>query len=361
MPHSDPTAGPAVPRACDDRLAEVAHELRNPLAPIRTAVETILASPDLSPTVRHAGEVIGRQARHLGRLVDDLLDVARIARGQVRLSHEHLDLRTVLADAVEAARPPCDARGHTLTVELPADPLPLDADPDRLRQVFANLLTNAAKYTPDGGRVTLSAVAVGGSAVVRVCDTGLGLPADQRERVFAPFTQLAGGRDRAAGGLGIGLALVRSLVELHAGTVTAASPGVGCGSTFTVTLPLAAATVARRVLVVDDHPDAADSLAGLLRLMGHTADVATDGPGGLAAVRALRPDVLLLDLNLPGLGGAEVAAAVRADPTLAGVRLVAVSGNSQPPAGVFDACLTKPVGPADLRQVLGEGLGERGA
>jgi CheY-like chemotaxis protein/two-component sensor histidine kinase len=327
--------------------------------------------------------VIDRQVRNMVRLVDDLLDVSRITRNKLQLRKQRVELAAVVRDARETAAPVIEAGGHELTVELPAESVWLDADPTRLAQVFGNLLTNAAKYTDRGGRIRLSAGRDGDAVTVAVADTGIGIPAEHLPRVFEMFSQVAPARERSQGGLGIGLSLVRGLVEMHGGTVTADSPGVGRGSTFTVRLPLGkdeggrmtdeqkpdggTAPVhpssfrlhpSKKVLVIDDNRDGADSLAEVLRVLGYEVRVAYDGAEGLAEAARFRPDAVVCDIGMPGLSGLEVARRLRADPALRAARLVAATGWGQDDdrrrsreAG-FDRHLTKPIDPADLHQAL---------
>jgi signal transduction histidine kinase/DNA-binding response OmpR family regulator len=325
-------------RQKNEFLSMLAHELRNPLAPIRSATEVLgHGSPDPA-RVRWAYGVIDRQVTQLVRLVDDLLDVSRITLGKIRLASEVVELAATVAQAVEAVRPLIDKFGHRLSVgELPA--AYVRGDPTRLIQVFANLLNNAAKYTDPGGSVTVTAALVGAAdrVEVRVRDTGVGISADLLPAVFDLFTQASRSLDRSQGGLGVGLTLVRRLVEMHGGAVTAASDGPGRGSEFVVTLPVTADRPADRltavaagprgplkVLVIDDNVDAAESLADLIAMLGHAPRVAHDGPAGIAAAAAFRPDVVLLDIGLPGMDGYEVARRLRAD--AAAAVLVAVSG-----------------------------------
>ncbi len=362
-------------RQKDEFLAVLAHELRNPLATIRAALEVLrLRGPDRREAAGWAREMIGRQLAHLVRLVDDLLDTSRLSLGKIALRREPVDLADVVAQAVEASRPLIGSRGQALTVEPPREPIRLSADRTRLVQVVSNLLSNAAKYTDPGGRITLAAGREGEEAVVRVRDTGIGIRAEILPRVFDLFEQAGRSQDRALGGLGIGLALVKRLVELHGGVVEAHSDGPGRGSEFIVRLPLAPEEVGprpaapaegqspggpgRRVLVVDDNADAAESLAVLLRMRGHEVHVARDGPQALETARAVRPEVVLLDLALPGLDGYEVAAQLRGHPELRRARLVAVTGYGRDEdrrrtrAAGFDEHLVKPVDLADLEGVL---------
>ncbi|MES1243536.1 MAG: ATP-binding protein [Acidobacteriota bacterium] len=371
-------------RRKDQFLAMLAHELRNPLAPIRNAVELMRQVETGDPSFQPAREMVERQVKHLARLVDDLLDVSRINQGSIRLRKETVDLGTVVQRAVEATRPLIDSRGHELTVRLPTDPVRLEADPARLEQVIANLLNNAAKYTMPGGHLQVLAAQEGNQqsnqegteAVVRVRDNGIGVPPDVLDRVFEPFVQSEGSLARSEGGLGIGLTLVRSLVEMHGGTVEAHSPGLGQGSEFVVRLPARAAVgkpaplpavpkpedpfPARglRVLVVEDNVDAAESLAALLRLWGHEVRVVHDGLDAIEAARRQHPEVVLLDIGLPGLDGYQVAKRLREDAELDGALLVAMTGYGQPDdrrrsreAGIHHH-FVKPVEPFVLRTLL---------
>jgi PAS domain S-box-containing protein len=358
-------------RRKDEFLAMLSHELRNPLAPIRNAVH-VLQEVEGGPELGMARDVIDRQVTHLARLVDDLLDVSRITRGKVALRREPLVLSEVIARAVETTRPLIESRGHAFTVEVACDVPELYADPTRIEQVVANLLNNAAKYTDTGGRIGLRSACEGHEVVIRVRDSGVGIPADVLPHVFDLFTQAERTLDRAQGGLGIGLTLVKSLVEQHGGRVEAHSPGPGRGSEFVVRLPvqLAPAPVApsaprpaagrgpHRVLVVDDNADAADTLALLLRLRGYDVRVARDGPEALEAAREFNPDLVLLDIGLPGMDGYAVARALRAGKAAGRVRLVALTGYGRDEdrrrsaeAG-FDDHLVKPVAPDALLELL---------
>jgi two-component system CheB/CheR fusion protein len=363
-------------RRKDEFLATLAHELRNPLAPLRHAVQFLQLKGPPEPELRAARAVIDRQVQHLTRLVDDLLDVGRISQGKVELRRQPIRLAAVVESAVETSRPLIEACRHELTVTLPVVPVWLDADPMRLAQVVANLLNNAAKYTEAGGRIDLTAAREGQEALVRVRDTGVGLPAEMLERIFEPFAQVDRSLGRAQGGLGIGLTLVKSLVEMHGGSVHATSAGPGRGSEFVVRLPVAQepgrpeeaaegkAPVGPkeapccRVLVVDDNEDAARMLAMLLELEGNQVSVAHDGPGALAAARTFHPDVVLLDISLPGMDGYEVARRVRQLPGMQGVVLIAQTGWGQEEdrhrsrAAGCDAHLLKPVELETLQELL---------
>jgi signal transduction histidine kinase len=362
-------------RRKDEFLAMLAHELRNPLAPIRNGLEILrIADGDRAAVERTRG-MMARQVDHLARLVDDLLDVSRITRGKAELRMAAVDLGAVLSRAAEATRPLIDARGHRLIVTHPGRPVWATADVARMTQVVGNLLTNAAKYSEEGARIDLSLEESNGDAVIRVRDTGLGIPREMLPRVFELFTQINRTLDRAEGGLGIGLTLVRSLVEMHGGSVSAHSDGIGKGSEFTVRIPrlkgggaaegvapsVPAPAAARRVLIVDDNVDAGDSLAELLRLGGHTVEVARSGPLGIAAARCFRPEVALLDIGLPGMSGYELAARLKAEPVGAGLMLVALTGYGQEDdrkrsaeAG-FDHHLTKPADLTALTAILRTG------
>ncbi len=361
-------------RRKNEFLATLAHELRNPLAPLRNSLEVVRLGGDSPATFREAREVMDRQVVQMTRLVEDLLDVSRIAQGKLVLRKGPLDLRPILEQAVQMNAPLAEARKHRLSVDLPAEPLWVEADQARLIQVFVNLLNNAAKFTPEAGQLTLSADREGEEAVVRVKDDGTGIAAEMLPHVFELFTQIDVGEERSQGGLGIGLTLVRRLVELHGGTIAATSPGPGLGSEFVVRLPTAkapqetgpAATggqvfLARHILIVEDNRDGRESLALLLGMLGHRVDVAEDGPRGLDAALALRPEVALIDIGLPKLDGYEVASRVRAG-LGEGVLLVALTGHGQPEdrqravAAGFDAHLVKPVELEELQRLLARRL-----
>jgi signal transduction histidine kinase len=364
-------------RKKDRFIATLAHELRNPLAPIRTAAE-LLGSPQAGPAeVDWARRVIQRQVGHMGSLLDDLLDVARITRGKLELRKKVVWLDSVIDTAVEAARPLIDARQQALEVHLPQPAPMLEADPLRLAQVVSNLLTNAAKYSDAGATIQVWATIRGAVLELRVRDTGIGIPAEALPTIFQMFSQVDGTSGRSEGGLGIGLSLVKGLIELHGGTVTAHSEGPGRGSEFTVTLPCVPCGEAqarsetpvragsgagrRRILVVDDNRDAADSLAMLLGLEGHEVRVAYAGRDGIESAREFAPDTVILDLGLPDLSGYEVARALRQEVTLASTTLIALTGWGQDEhrrraidAG-FDHHVTKPVDPDVLDRLLGAG------
>jgi signal transduction histidine kinase/CheY-like chemotaxis protein len=354
-------------------LATLAHELRNPLAPIRSGLQLMRRTQADPAALARVQDIMDRQLDHLVHLVDDLLDVARITRGQVELKPEWIALEDVVLAAAETSRPLIEAARHRLDLRPPAEPLYLYADATRLTQVVSNLLNNAAKYTPRGGAIVVAAERDGDHAVVVVSDNGIGIPPESLQAVFQMFTQVPHPTEHSPGGLGIGLSLVRSLVELHGGTVSAASEGVGAGSVFTVRLPLmdehrpapppapreaSAAPAGLRLLVVDDNRDAAETLAALLGAMGHTAPVAADGRQALRMIASLRPQLVFLDIGMPGMSGYEVAQAVRADPQFDGVRLVALTGwggaedRARSRAAGFDVHLTKPATVAAIEGAL---------
>ncbi|MFC5480755.1 ATP-binding protein [Massilia suwonensis] len=327
----------------DEFLAMLAHELRNPLAPI-SAAAMLLDMGSLNETrVRHSSAIIGRQVRHMTRLVDDLLDVSRVTRGLIELDRTLLDVRAIVDEAVEQVRPQLGARRQRLALHLPSVPLTVEGDRARLVQVLANLLGNAVKYTPEDGAIEIDAETREGRLVLGVSDNGIGMEPELTERAFDLFAQAKRSSDRSQGGLGLGLALVRNLVELHGGTVTCASPGLGQGSTFTVTLPLAASAASHppqleavsqrtgglRLLVVDDNVDAATTLAMLLEASGHEVFIEHESLRALELARSARPDACLLDIGLPDIDGNELARRLRAQPETAHSVLIAVSGYGQ--------------------------------
>jgi PAS domain S-box-containing protein len=357
-------------RRKDEFLAILSHELRNPLAPVCNSLE-ILRLADRSAQRDGALAVMERQIGHLVRLVDDLLDISRITCGKIELRQVRLDLATVVRSAIETSRPLIDEFGHELTVTLPDEPVHVEGDPTRLAQVFANLLNNAAKYKERGGQIRLVVRREEDEVEVHVADSGVGIASDQLPRLFELFTQVDGSLDRAQGGLGIGLSLVKGLVQMHGGNVVAHSDGPGKGSTFVVRLPLAAAPVSavadwhrsspgrRRILVADDNEDGADSLATLLRMHGHEVYVAYDGESAVKAVDEFVPQVVLLDIGMPILNGYEAAGQIRTRRGRA-VVLVAMTGWGQErdkqraaQAG-FDHHLTKPVDLDTLARLLAE-------
>jgi PAS domain S-box-containing protein len=360
-------------RRKDEFLAVLAHELRNPLAPVRNAIEILRATPARSPQLQWTQDVIDRQVRQLSRLVDDLLDVSRIASGKIELRRERIELATAVHIALESSRPLIERAAHSLSVDLPPEPIWVDGDRARIAQVLSNLLNNAARYTRSGGHIWLSAERAGESAVIRVRDNGIGIRPAMLSQIFDMFTQGGSAGPHSQGGLGIGLTLVRRLVELHGGHVEAHSEGIGCGSEFVVTLPLArvdapaqrpaaesAATrdrEPRRILVVDDNGDAADSLCMLLKSRGHDVRVAYDGLEAVGAALTFDPEVVLLDIGLPKLSGYEAARRIR-ESRGEDVLLIAVTGWGQEEdrrrsrdAG-FDHHLTKPVDPAAISGLI---------
>ncbi|HWE39174.1 MAG TPA: response regulator, partial [Isosphaeraceae bacterium] len=336
----------------DDRrknefLAMLAHELRNPLAPIRNAVEILQHLGLKDGDLGWASDVISRQVEQMVRLVDDLLDISRITGGKVQLRKEPIDVASVVSRAVETSRPLIEARGHRLAVELPREPLWVVGDRTRLSQVLANVLNNAAKYTADGGEIALSVGREAEEAVFRVRDTGVGIPPEMLSRVFDLFTQVDRSLDRSEGGLGIGLTLVHRLMEMHGGRVEARSEGPGRGSEFILRLPAASANgqhregpkapaaagdaaadrrASCRILIVDDNQDSARTLERLLRISGHEVHTAPDGPAALGLMDSIRPDLVLLDIGLPGMDGYEVARRIRERPDGARILLVALTG-----------------------------------
>jgi signal transduction histidine kinase/ActR/RegA family two-component response regulator len=360
-------------RRKDEFLAVLGHELRNPLAPVVTALEVM--KRDRGAFERQLA-IVERQARHMVRIVDELLDVSRISRGKIELRKQRLSVREAVAKAADSVSPMARSRGQKLTVSFPQRPLVIDADPVRLEQILGNLLSNAIKYTPDGGEVELSARERDGRLELRVRDTGIGIPPESLATLFQPFVQVPGAKDYAKGGLGIGLALVRGLVELHGGTVQVQSAGPGHGATFTVLLPgvveggtplevrpIAAAAHRGRVLVVDDNVDAAMTLAEGVALDGHEVRMAHDGPSALAVAREFSPEVVLLDIGLPGMDGYEVVRRLRELPQSRGALIVALTGFGQQSdrqralAAGFDEHLVKPVELDTVTAVLRRRLG----
>jgi len=354
-------------------LATLAHELRNPLAPIRNGLQIMRMAADKPDTVTRVRDVMERQVNQMVHLVDDLLDVARITRGQIELKPERIDLKNVISSAVEMNLPLIEANQHRLQLTLDEQALTLDADPTRLAQVVGNLLNNAAKYTPAGGQISVVARRDGNEAVIAVHDSGLGIPHDALGSVFDMFTQVGQNMGRAQGGLGIGLSLVRRLAELHGGSASAASDGPGLGSTFTIRLPLLplppqtvleavtespAASGQLRILVVDDNADAAETLCAILDMMGHQAEMVHDGAQALAKAATLGPDVVFLDIGLPDMSGYDVARALRQTPHGSRCVLVALTGwggeddrKLASDAG-FNHHLTKPAQLSDIGELL---------
>ena len=355
-------------------LALLAHELRNPLGPIRHAVKILRARTPSPDELQWATNIIDRQTEHMTRLVEDLLDVSRITRGTIELRRERVDIASVLKAAVEASGTLIERARHQLKVTPPAEPLYVEGDVTRLTQIISNLLDNAAKYTDPGGRIWLSAEREGDQAVIRVRDSGIGIASELMPRIFDMFTQAGLSIERAQGGLGVGLSLVDRLVKLHGGKVSAASAGAGKGSEFTVRLPAAPAPKAAspqrqdggqqppgnhcRIMVVDDNQDSADSLAMLLRMLGHDVATANDGVRALAMAAEFRPNVAILDIGLPKLNGYDLAKQIRQEPWAKQVVLVALTGWGQEQhrrrsaESGFDHHLTKPVEFDQLQQIL---------
>jgi signal transduction histidine kinase len=361
-------------RRKDEFLATLAHELRNPLAPIRTSLQLLKLSPLGGPDAETAREIMDRQVAHMVRLVDDLLDISRVNSGKIDLKKRRVSVAEVVRSAVEASRPLLDAARHELLVKLPDEELILDADPTRISQVFSNLLNNAAKYTPEGGRVELVVEGRPEEVLVEVRDNGVGIPQEMLPKVFDIFTQVGKTVDRSQGGLGIGLSLVRKLVEMHDGAVSVASGGHGQGSVFSVKLPRCedgpkqvlqgipgggtALTDSLRILIVDDNTDGARSLSRVLAISGNSVRTANDGIEALAIAGEFRPEIVLLDIGMPGMNGYEVAGmlrrmAIQPDPVL-----VALTGwgseedrRKATEAG-FDHHLTKPVEMDTLKPIL---------
>lgn len=358
----------------DEFLATLAHELRNPLAPIRTGLALLRSRK--ADAFDRVVPMMERQLGHMVRLIDDLLDVSRVSQGKVTLRRERVSLRDVVDSAIETSRPLLEAGRHRFEVTIPGSPLWLDADATRLAQVLSNVLNNAAKYTPDEGRIRLAAETVGEHVIVSVVDTGVGIACDMLPRVFDLFAQVGDSLERAHGGLGIGLSLAKMLVEMHGGSIRAESDGPGRGSTFIIRLPLAVdssvavgstsqgvasrAEASHRVLVVDDNVDGAEMLAMLLEDAGHTASVVFESTKAVAAALAFRPDIVFLDLGMPELDGFDLARQLRQEPSLERTVLVALTGwggeddrQRSREAGI-DRHLTKPVSPSALADLLAE-------
>ena len=359
-------------RRKDEFLAMLAHELRNPLAPIGAAAELLQRARLDEALVRKTSQIIGRQVSHMTGLIDDLLDVSRVTRGLVELDNTLLDLRTIMADAVEQVTPLVQARRQRLQARLPPRAVMVEGDAKRLVQVIANILNNAAKYTQEGGEIVLQAEALESDVVIEVLDNGIGMAPELVERAFDLFAQAERSSDRSSGGLGLGLALVRSLVELHGGTVWCESAGPGKGSRFAIRLPClpqaagdgdadtdgvsAAEAGGARIMIVDDNVDAAATLAMLLEAYGYQASVEHDPLGALERARHERPEVCLLDIGLPGMDGIELARRLRAQPETSAALLVAVTGYGQDSdrrralAAGFDQYFVKPI---DLQKLCG--------
>ncbi|MEX2148662.1 MAG: PAS domain S-box protein [Steroidobacteraceae bacterium] len=360
-------------RRKDEFLATLAHELRNPLAPIRQAALISKAPAATEAQKRWSHDVISRQVHHMALLLDDLLDISRITRGMLELRMESTELAAVVDAAVETARPAIDARRHVFSAEIPPKPVYFAADPLRLAQVISNLLTNAAKYTDPEGEIRLRAACAAGTLTITVSDSGIGIPAEDLDDVFSMFSQVKSDQDRSEGGLGIGLALTKGLIELHGGTIQASSAGPGLGSEFVLRLPLRSVSaprqkkrrapsgdqlVARRVLIADDNHDAAESLAALLRMEGHVVTVVHDGQEALSAFEIVQPEVALLDIGMPKLNGYEVAREVRRGSLGRAVTLIAITGwgqdndKAQALAAGFNHHFTKPIEPRSISELL---------
>jgi signal transduction histidine kinase/ActR/RegA family two-component response regulator len=357
--------------AKDQFLAMLAHELRNPLAPMRIALQIINMREPSDASTQKAREIVDRQIGNLTRLLDDLFDVSRITSGKIELRKERVNLATAVANALEVSRGPIEERHHSLSVSLPDQPTFVEADPVRLEQVITNLVNNAAKYTPPSGHIAVTVSRQDTDAVLSVRDDGIGIPADVIPRVFELFTQGERSLARSEGGLGIGLTIVRNLVELHGGTVTVTSDGPGRGSEFVVRFPLGSAgdvpaagpvkdnvvIPSLRILVIEDNRDGREILRTMLEADGHHVYEAEDGPAGAETARAVRPDVALVDIGLPGFDGYEVGRRIRGEHGHS-IRLVALTGYGQAEdrrrsrdAG-FNAHLVKPVAPEQLRNAL---------
>ena len=362
-------------REKNEFLAMLGHELRNPLAPMRNALHLMKMPGANIERVGQARDVLERQLEYLARMVDDLLDVSRMIRGQIELRREAVDVAVAITRAIETAQPAIDAKNHELSVAVPDRPIWVEGDRIRLAQVIANLLTNAAKYTDEAGRISVCAAREGEEVVLSVRDTGAGITPELQARIFELFVQGDRTLDRSQGGLGIGLTLVKRLVEMHGGSVAVASKGTGQGSEFTIRLPalreprghqnsgVSAARVnpgapGKRVLIVDDNVDACESIAMILRISGHDVRCVYDGPSVLQTAVSYRPDVVILDIGLPGMSGYEVARRLRQLPEIKHTPLVAVTGYGRDDdrrrsreAG-FDYHLIKPIDPDDLQAIV---------
>ncbi len=364
-------------RRKDEFLALLAHELRNPLAPLRNGLQVLRLSGGDADTVRQVRAMMDRQLGHMVRLIDDLLDIARVSQSKIELRLARVPLAAVIDSAIETARPAIEAEGHELHVSLPAEPLFLDADLTRLAQVFSNLLSNSAKYTPLGGHIWLTAERQDDHAVITVRDDGIGIPAPALPCIFDMFSQVDRSIERAREGLGIGLALVKGLVEMHGGRVSAESAGLGKGSAFTVRMP-ALATISdavassppevvlqapgngRRILVADDNRDAAATLAKMLTLLGNDVRIARDGIQAVRTADEYRPEIILMDVGMPGLNGYDATRRIREQPWGPGAIIIALTGwgqagdRIQSKAAGCDGHLVKPVSLPDLESMLGE-------
>jgi PAS domain S-box-containing protein len=361
-------------RQKNEFLAMLAHELRNPLAPISSAVQLLKLAQVADPLVQETADLMDRQLKHLVRLVDDLLDVSRIINGKISLHKEPVELSSIISNAVEEVQPLLDARGHELTLSAPSRPIIVNGDAVRLAQVISNLLTNAAKYTPQPSQILLAVESKRNEVSIRVKDSGIGIPPELLGSIFSLFVQADNSLERRQGGLGIGLTLVKSIVELHNGRVSVLSLGKDQGTEFTVLLPLSKEQVTtkqkatglcpgsggprRRILIVDDNVDAAATIAKLLTVWGHDVQAVFDGNAALEAVRSFRPDLVILDIGLPGISGYEVARQIRSDPANKDLLITALTGYGQAEdrqrsleAG-FNFHITKPLGPELLSALI---------
>jgi PAS domain S-box-containing protein len=362
--------------AAKDRfLAMLAHELRNPLGAVSNALQVMRTAPPDHPAWARSFQVIERQVKHQAQLLNDLLEVSRLTRGKVELHRERLDLSRLVAETLEDSRAGIVGTGLAVSLEVPGRPVWVEGDPARLSQILSNLLHNAVKFSQPGGRVEVRLSEEEGRAAVRVTDTGIGIEPAMLPQIWEAFSQADVSLDRTRGGLGLGLALVKGLTELHGGGVLAESEGPGRGARFTITLPLAAEPAppeeraergqanqagALSILVIEDNPDAAETLADLLRLFGHEVELAHSGPAGIEAAKRLHPDIVLCDIGLPGMDGYAVARHLRQDPATTSLRLVALTGYGRDSdrrlareAG-FDLHLVKPVEPTELQRLLSE-------
>ncbi|MGE0331777.1 MAG: ATP-binding protein [Ramlibacter sp.] len=362
----------AADRQKDAFIATVAHELRNPLAPIRNAVHILMRKGREDLQLVWTREVIDRQVAQMARLLDDLMDVSRIRENKIELRKSRVTLDSILDSAIEVSRPLLEQKGHHLELSIVKGAVYVQADPHRLSQVFSNLLNNAAKYTPPGGRISLSVRTEPHRAVVTIKDTGIGISAEMLPKIFEMFTQARNTPNRAEGGLGIGLSLAKSLIELHGGSIEVRSEGLGSGSEFIAFVPLASArapsaaaaptaaahVAALRIVVAEDNQDAGETLTVLLQIMGHDVRLARDGAEALGACRRDAPEVAILDIDMPGLSGYEVARTLRSE--FPGIFLIAASGWGQAEdisrgrAAGFDRHLIKPISPDELTKALSE-------
>ena len=358
-------------RLRDEFMAMLAHELRNPLAPMRNALYLLRLQNLQDPVAQKSAEVLGRQVDHIVRMVDDLMDVARLERGKVALKKRRLDLNRLVSSAVDACLPTAQARGLTVSVHFADAALPVDADAVRVEQIVANLLNNAIKFTAAGGEIRVDTAAENGEAQLAVRDRGIGFEPHAAEKLFAPFLQVNPTLERTAGGLGIGLTIVRRLAELHGGSVHASSPGPGKGARFVVRFPLASGPAEaehedqppaparrRRIVLIEDNNDIRETMRSVLTRWGHEVTAEADGHAGLARVLEVKPDVALVDIGLPGLNGYDVARRIRAEIPNGSLRLIAITGYGQPSdrdralAAGFDVHLLKPIPPEVLAREL---------